>query len=87
MTKLLQQGLEAILKLPEDRQDDAGELLLAMAEGESVHYRLSSEQVEELKLAIAEATGANSRAMRTWLHCGRNAGYEASLHDPSTAAY
>jgi hypothetical protein len=52
MTKLLEQGIEAVRELPADRQDFAGELLLTLA---SRKYRLSDEQLDDLKLAINEA--------------------------------
>jgi hypothetical protein len=54
MTKLLEQGIQAMRELPADRQDMAGELLLALASGEP-QYRLTCEQIEDLKLAIQEA--------------------------------
>ena len=54
MTKLLEKGIEAVRALPEDRQDMAGELLLNIAKNEP-QYRLTAEQIEVLKLAIAEA--------------------------------
>ncbi len=54
MTKLLEQGIEAIRALPADRQDLAGELLLQLAD-HSPRYTLTVEQIEELKLALAEA--------------------------------
>jgi predicted transcriptional regulator len=55
MTKLLEQGIEAVRRLPDERQDMAGELLLAIAEEDGVRYRLTPEQIEEVKLSIAEA--------------------------------
>ena len=54
MTKLLDKGIEAVRGLPADRQDMAGELLLSLAKT-SPEYRLTSEQIEDVKLAIAEA--------------------------------
>jgi hypothetical protein len=54
MTKLLEQGIEAIRALPPDRQDLAGELLLQLADN-LPRYTLTVEQIEELKLALAEA--------------------------------
>jgi len=52
MTKLLEKGIEAVRALSEDRQDMAGELLLNIAKNEP---QLTAEQIEDLKLAIAEA--------------------------------
>ncbi len=54
MTKLLEKGIEAVRGLPADRQDMAGELLLSLAKTEA-QYRLTAEQLEDVKLAMAEA--------------------------------
>jgi len=53
MTKLLEEGIKAVQELPEDRQNDAGEMLLAIA-GNSTRYQLTPEQIEDVKLAMAE---------------------------------
>jgi hypothetical protein len=55
VTELFRLGVEAIEALPPHRQDLAGALLLKIAEASAPKYRLSPEQVEDLKLAIAEA--------------------------------
>jgi hypothetical protein len=55
MTKLLDKAIEAIRSLPADRQDAAGELLLAFMEQHRGRYQLSPEQIEDVRLAIAEA--------------------------------
>jgi hypothetical protein len=54
MTKLLEDGIQAVRDLPPDRQDMAGELLLTLA-GSEPQYRLTPEQIEDLKLALEEA--------------------------------
>jgi predicted transcriptional regulator len=54
MTKLLEKGIEAARALSPDRQDMAGELLLQLAEAEP-QYRLTPEQIEDVRLALAEA--------------------------------
>ncbi len=54
MTKLLEQGIEAVRTLSAERQDLAGELLLQLAENLPRHA-LTPEQIEELKVALAEA--------------------------------
>jgi hypothetical protein len=54
MTTLLDQGIQAIRELPEDRQDFAGEILLTLA-ATAPHYVLTPEQIEDLKLGIAQA--------------------------------
>ena len=54
MTKLLEKGIEAVRALPADRQDMAGELLLSLAKS-GAQYRLTAEQLEDVKLAVAEA--------------------------------
>jgi hypothetical protein len=55
MTKLLQQGIEAISSLPADQQDMAGELLLGLAGLAQPSYGPTAEQIEDLKIAIAQA--------------------------------
>jgi hypothetical protein len=54
MTRLLDQGIQAIRELPPERQDMAGELLLSLA-ASAPQYWLTAEQIEDLKLAIAQA--------------------------------
>jgi hypothetical protein len=54
MTKMLEKGIDAVRALSADRQDMAGELLLSLAKG-APQYRLTPEQVDDLKLSIAEA--------------------------------
>jgi predicted transcriptional regulator len=55
MTRLFRLGVEAIEALPPDRQDLAGALLLKIAEATTPEYHLTAEQIEDVKLAIAEA--------------------------------
>ena len=55
MTELFKLGVEAIEALPPDRQDLVGALLLKIADASATQYRLTPEQIEDLKLAIAEA--------------------------------
>jgi hypothetical protein len=54
MTSLLEKGIEAVRALPADRQDMAGELLLSLATSRP-QFRLTAEQLEDVKLAMAEA--------------------------------
>jgi len=73
MTKLLEKGIEAVRALPPDRQDMVGELLLNIAKNVP-QYRLSPEQIEDLKGAIEEADRgefATDREMtETWKKFG-----------------
>jgi len=55
MTKLLEEGIEAVRGLPADRQDMAGELLLGLAGVVQPGYQLTPEQIADLKIAIAQA--------------------------------
>lgn len=55
MTKLLQQGIEAVKGLPAEQQDMAGEVLLGLARDNKKRYRLTTEQIKDVKAAIAEA--------------------------------
>jgi len=54
MTKLLDQGIEAVRALSTERQDMAGDLLLGLAD-ERPRYRLAADQVEDLRLGREEA--------------------------------
>jgi predicted transcriptional regulator len=54
MTKLLEKGIEAVRALPDDRQDMAGELLLSIAKNDP-QYRLTTEQLQDVKLSLQEA--------------------------------
>jgi hypothetical protein len=73
MTKLLEQGIEAVRELPADRQDMAGELLLALA-AKAPKYRLTREQLEDLKMSIEEADrgefAPESEVAETWKRFG-----------------
>ena len=55
MTKMLERGIKAVEALPPDRQDMAGELLLAIAGMGAARFGLTPEQIEDLKASIAEA--------------------------------
>jgi predicted transcriptional regulator len=55
MTKLLAKVMEKIAELPEERQDDAAHLLLAMLANDAIHSELSEEQLREVDEAIADA--------------------------------
>lgn len=74
MTKLFQKGIEAVRGLPADRQDMAGELLLSLAKA-APEYRLTPEQLADVKLAIAEADrgdfATDSEMAETWKKFGR----------------
>jgi predicted transcriptional regulator len=54
MTTLLDQGIEAVRELPDERQDMAGEILLTLAAATS-RYELTPEQIEDLKIGLAQA--------------------------------
>lgn len=55
MTKLLENGIDAVRDLPADQQNLAGEFLLSLAAQSKHPHRLTPEQVENAKLAVAEA--------------------------------
>ena len=48
MTKLLQDAIERLKGLPENRQDQLARALIEVAEGES-EYQLTDEQLEEVR--------------------------------------
>jgi hypothetical protein len=73
MTKLLEQGIEAIRSLPSDRQDMAGELLLSLARAQPP-YQLTAAQLEDVRLSISEADrgefATEEDLARTWKKFG-----------------
>jgi len=74
MTTLLDQGIQSVRELPADRQDMAGELLLTLA-AVAPRYRLSAEQLEDLKLAVEQADrgefASDQEIAATWKKFGR----------------
>jgi hypothetical protein len=54
MSKLLEQGIEAVRELPEESQDLAGELLLTIAGRKRGRLRLTPEQIENVRIGFAE---------------------------------
>ena len=54
MTNALEEAIEQAQKLPEVEQDLVGEIVLAYMEGDRRTYRLTPEQVTEVKRAQAE---------------------------------
>ncbi|SDR61611.1 hypothetical protein SAMN05444161_0054 [Rhizobiales bacterium GAS191] len=48
-SKILKAIIERVESWPEDRQEDAARLLLAMEEQDASSYRLTDEQVEEVE--------------------------------------
>jgi predicted transcriptional regulator len=73
MTTLLDQGIQAIRELPAERQDMAGEILLTLA-ASAPRYELTPEQIEDLKLGIAQADrgefASDEEVARTWQKFG-----------------
>lgn len=73
MTKLLEKGIEAARALPADLQDMAGELLLHLAD-QAPHYQLTLEQIEDVKLGLAEAEqgdfATDTQMAATWKKFG-----------------
>ena len=54
MTNALEEAIERAQELPEVEQDLVGEIVLAYMEGNRRTYRLTPEQVAEVKVAQAE---------------------------------
>jgi hypothetical protein len=75
MTKLLEQAIASVRRLPERDQDLAAEFLLGFANPEAGRYQLSDDQVAEVELAKQEvregkvATEADMDAV--WQRFGR----------------
>ena len=74
MTKLLENGIDAVRDLPADQQNLAGELLLSLAEQSKRRPRLRPEQIEEVRLALAEADrgdfATEEEMAAFWKRCG-----------------
>jgi hypothetical protein len=76
MTKLLDEGVRAVRDLPEERQDVAGELLLAIAEQSKADFRLTQDQVEAVKRVQKELKDGTMRLATDdemaalWKKCG-----------------
>jgi len=70
MTKLLEQGIEAVRELPEERQNAAGELLITVAAQDKKRSRLTAEQLEDAKKGLAEAErgefATDEEMTKTW---------------------
>ena len=74
MTKLLENGIDAVRDLPPDQQNLAGELLLSLAEQSKRRPRLTPEQVDDVRLAVAEADrgdfATEEEMTAFWKKCG-----------------
>jgi len=55
MSKLLEAGIDAIRELPDENQDFAGELLLAIAGRKGARLRLTADQIDKIKIGLAQA--------------------------------
>jgi hypothetical protein len=55
MTKLLEEAIAEIRKLPDAEQDRAAELLLALAWPAADGYELTPEQEERIRLGLSQA--------------------------------
>jgi hypothetical protein len=49
MTNALEEAIEKLRELPEERQDELAEALMAVAQGDSHRYHLTDEQVAEVR--------------------------------------
>ena len=54
MTKMLQAAIEKMKSLPEDRQEEVGEVILSFVEPDSSTIRLSDAQESEVRLRMAK---------------------------------
>jgi hypothetical protein len=75
MTKLFQEAIEKIKKLSDEDQDIAAELLLTFADANTPQYRLSPEQVEQVKriqqeIKDGKATFVSDEEMTTFWKFG-----------------
>ena len=76
MTKRLQDVIERVRQWPDDRQDQAAELLLDLEAQQTSRYRLTPEQVREVEQTLQEvrngtAEFATDEEMEAfWKNCG-----------------
>ncbi len=74
MTKLLENGIDAVRDLPADQQNLAGELLRSLAEQSKRRPRLTPGQIDDVRLAIAEADrgdfATEEEMAAFWKKCG-----------------
>jgi hypothetical protein len=74
MTKLLENGIDAVRDLPADQQNLAGELLLSLAEQSRRRPQLTPEQADDVRLAVAEADrgdfASEDEMAAFWKKCG-----------------
>jgi hypothetical protein len=74
MTKLLENGIDAVRDLPPEQQNRAGELLLSLANQARRGVRLTPEQIDDVRLAIAEADqgdfASDEEMAALWKKCG-----------------
>jgi hypothetical protein len=74
VTKLLENGIDAVRDLPADQQKLAGELLLSLAEQSKRRLRLTPEQIDDVRLAVAEADrddfATEEEMAAFWEKCG-----------------
>ena len=72
MTNLLTEIMRKVVELPEDRQDDAAQVLMLMLEHDPAQYRLGDEQLQEVGQAIADVDAGNfatNKESDQVLHC------------------
>jgi hypothetical protein len=76
MTKLLDEAIAQARALPEDKQDHAAEALFALIAGDERRYRLTSEQVEDVKRIQRDLRTGATRLLSEedmdgfWKSCG-----------------
>jgi len=87
MSKLFEQGIDAIRQLPDENQDFAGEMLLAIAGRRRADLRLTGEQIDNVKIGLAEADrqefASDDEMRETW----KKFGLEAAVHPAGTPGY
>ena len=62
MSDLLDEAMAKVRQLPQDRQEEAAEILIAIAEHDPSKYQLSAEQREEVRRRLAEPPDYASEA-------------------------
>ena len=69
MTKILEQAIEQVKRLPANRQDEVGEILLSIIEQDASNVQLSPEQEAEVRRRMAKPrVYASPEEMKAFFH-------------------
>lgn len=74
MTKLLQEAIEEVKRWPKDRQNAAGQFLLALGSGGTGSHSLTEAQLQDVRESLSQAKrkefASDASMARTWKRFG-----------------